>query len=343
MIHVKKMDTEESDVVIYGYFYYNSSMARAKSLKRKTLSKKKIHFLPPSSSYRLPLPLLIVISLSFFLFLIGVLIFSSFQNSGTKYAFSPNHKTQEINSYESKIIKKAQAEGIAVTATPVSAGYCLTVPILMYHHVQPLSEATKLGHAQLTVDRDIFEKQLQYLIDQTYTPITLDSLVKALREHTSVPDRSIVLTFDDGYIDMYTYVWPLLKKYNVIGNFMIPTGLLENKDYMTWKNVIEMSHDPHVSLYNHTWSHNALGQSDKERIDFELTMSTQDFVQHIGYMSTVFAYPYGSYSDQAIKELLSHGFTAAVTTEAGRVQCDSYLMKLKRDHVGNAPLSTYGL
>ena len=127
------------------------------------------------------------------------------------------------------------------------------------------------------------------------------------------------------------------------GNFMISTGLLENTDYMTWNQVKEMAENPLVSLYNHTWSHNGLGYSDKERIDFELDMSKQEFVNHLGHMSTVFAYPYGSYSDLAISELQSHGFTAAVTTEPGRIQCDSYLMLLKRDHVGNAPLWSYGL
>lgn len=316
-------------------------MTKAKSSGKTTRSKKKVHILPPSSRYRLPFPILIIFSAVFFLCLIGIIVALSFQTI-TQFAFSAADKTKEINSYESQFITKANAEEIP-TATPIPAGYCLSVPILMYHHVQPIAEATKLGHAPLTVDRDIFESQLAYLNDQKYTTITLDSLVKALQTHSSIPEKSIVLTFDDGYIDMYTYVFPLLKQYNIMGNFMIPTGLIENTDYMTWNQVKEISEDSHVSLYNHTWSHAALGQSTKEKIEFELTTSTQDFINHIGHMSNVFAYPYGSYSDMAIDALSSHGFTAAVTTEAGRVQCDSYLMKLKRDHVGNAQLSSYGL
>jgi peptidoglycan/xylan/chitin deacetylase (PgdA/CDA1 family) len=316
-------------------------MVKAAKSPGKKVSKKKIHFLPPSSQYRFPLPLLIFISLSFFLLLIGVIIFMSQQSKETQYAFSPETTTQKINQYENEFIKKVRAESL--TTLPHTSGYCLTVPILMYHHVQPLAEATKLGYAPLTVDKDVFERQLAYLIEQRYTTITLDSLVEALQNHKKIPERSIVLTFDDGYFDMYTYVFPLLKQYNLTGNFMISTGLLGNTDYMKWSQVKEMSNDSHVSLYNHTWSHNAVGQSDKERIDFELEMSTQDFVNNIGHMSTVFAYPYGSYSNLAIKELKAHGFTAAVTTEAGRLQCESTLMTLKRDHISNVPLSAYGL
>lgn len=321
-------------------------MAKATKKRSNVLYKRKRHFLPPSSPYRLPLSLLTLLSLSFFILLIGIIMVLSLKSKVSRYAFSPEYTTRKINLSGDSIIKKASAEASSSAEnviSPTPGAYCLDVPILMYHHVQPLAEAEKLGHAPLTVDRDIFEGQLAYLNEQHYTTITLDSLAKALQTHTSVPPRSIVLTFDDGYIDMYTYVFPLLKKYNIIGNFMISTGLLENTDYMTWDEVKEMSEDPHVFLYNHTWSHNELGKSDKERIDFELEMSKQEFIDHLGHMSNVMAYPYGSYNDLVIQELKAHGFTAAVTTEGGRLQCDSYLMKLKRDHAGNYPLSGYGL
>lgn len=314
----------------------------AKTKKAKVSARKKVHFLPPSSPYRLPITLLIAISISFFMLLMGYIIYSAHPSSDTEYTARSTERSVRKEGF----IEKVRAQDFLkprATATPIPAGYCLTVPILMYHHVQPLAEAAKLGHEQLTVDRDVFESQLAYLHDRKYTTITLDSLVEAIKNHTTVPENSIVLTFDDGYRDMYTYVFPLLKQYNMNGSFMISTGLLENTDYMTWANVIEMSKDSHVTLYNHTWSHAALGQISKEKIDFELTTSTTDFVNQLGHMSTVMAYPYGSYSTDAISVLKSHGFTAAVTTEPGRVQCDTYLMTLKRDHVGNAPLSSYGL
>lgn len=244
-------------------------------------------------------------------------------------------------------------ERIAPSPTPVTssepsqpaqvAPFCLTVPIILYHHVEPLAQAQKEGHAQLTVDSTYFDQQMNYLNQQGYHSISIGELVSALLSHHQLPPKSIAVTLDDGYIDDYQYGFMILKKYHIKGNFMIPTGLIMNPDYMTWDNVREIQHSDIGYIYNHTWSHAPLGEISKDKIDFELTTSQKQFQEQLGFQPNIFTYPYGSYSDLAIQELRSHGFIAALTTVAGRTQCDTNIMTLYREHIGNAPMSEYGL
>lgn len=225
-----------------------------------------------------------------------------------------------------------------------SAGdFCVDVPVVLYHHVQPLQEAQLLGHAQLTVDSEIFEKQMQYLVDHEYNAISADDLVTALLNHEELPQKSIVITIDDGYIDNYSYAFMMAKKYHLIMNFMVPSELIGKTDYMTWDHLKEMKDNPYARIYNHTASHAALGLLDKEKIDSELERSNKQFNDELGLAMTIFTYPYGSNSPLAVEELKSHGFVGAFTTMPGRKQCESEIMLLHRDHIGNAPLDEYGL
>lgn len=220
--------------------------------------------------------------------------------------------------------------------------FCMDVPILMYHHTQPLQMAELLGHAPLTVDSIIFDEQIRYLVQNGYTLLSADELISALQTHRQLPPKSVLITVDDGYEDNYTYAFMTAKKYKVIINFMIPTGLVDKPGYMTWDHVKEMEKSPYAKLYNHTWTHAELGPADREKIELEITTSQRDFEQQLGFKPNIFTYPYGSYSDLAIEVLKEQGFVAAFTTEGGTRQCQSTMMKLYRLHIGNEPLSGYG-
>lgn len=225
---------------------------------------------------------------------------------------------------------------------PASLGYCLNVPILLYHHIEPMSQASQEGHAKLTVDLAIFDQQMAYLSSRGYKTISAEDLVKALIAHQTVPAKSVVVTLDDGYSDAYTYAFPVFKKYNMIGNLMIPSGLLNNPGYLTWNQLKEMAQSGSIQVYNHTWSHAALGYATREKIEYELTTSQNQLQSNLGQKIDVFAYPYGSFSPLSIALLRQHGFIGGLSTQPGTLQCDSYIMTLKRNHIGNAPMSLYG-
>ena len=200
-----------------------------------------------------------------------------------------------------------------------------------------------MGHAQLTVVSKIFEEQMAYLVDHGYTAISAEDLVNALKTHEALPEKPIVITIDDGYIDNYTYAFMMAKKYNLIMNFMISTDLVGKHDYMTWDHLKEMTQSSVAKIYNHTASHAPIGLQSRGEIAGELSRSTDALLSNLDLDVRIFTYPYGSFSTVAVEMLERHGFVAAFTTVAGRKQCESQVMLLNRDHIGNAPLTEYGL
>lgn len=224
----------------------------------------------------------------------------------------------------------------------IRQSFCLRVPVLLYHHIEPIPLAQKEGHAQLTVDPAIFERQMKYLVDHGYQTISAEKLATALVNHAELP-KSVVVTIDDGYIDTYTYAFPIAKKYNITLNIMIPTGLIGNTGYLTWDNLHELNNSGMVNLYDHTWSHFSLPGGDLKKKEMEIMTGKQQLEEKLGKPQTIFTYPYGSYDGKTIEILKKNGFIAAFTTKHSFQQCDTYIYTLHRNHVGNAPLSSYGL
>lgn len=230
----------------------------------------------------------------------------------------------------------------ATVLKPSEKDFCLNVPILIYHHVQPLAEAQALGHAQLTVDSNIFDEQMNYLVSHGYTTISSDQVVNALLTHQQLPPKSIVVTLDDGYDDFYNYALPIAKKHNVTLDWMIPSGLINNPGYMTWDQLKEASQNSLIHIYNHTWSHAALGDASHEKIEQEVMTANNQLEANLGGKVTLFVYPYGSFGPGVIGFLKDHGFVGGISTINGTMQCESYVMTLHRTHIGNAPLNSYG-
>lgn len=228
------------------------------------------------------------------------------------------------------------------TTYPPKGYHCVNVPILMYHHVQPLEEAATLGHAALTVDRDVFAKQMQYLADRGYTVTTLRVLSDYFDGKATLPKKPIILTFDDAYDDFYTYAVPILASHNFKSDLFVPTGLMENPGYLTWEHV-KNSKEQGVEIGHHTWSHANIARNDDTFFHQELDIATQQLVEHGYGPVTVFAYPYGSHNGHDIVELIKRGFTIAVTTLPGNTQCKEDRLALHRTRVGNSSLSAYGL
>lgn len=221
-------------------------------------------------------------------------------------------------------------------------GFCLNVPVILYHHIEPYGIAKAEGHAQLTVDDIFFEQHIKYLVENGYNLISAEELVLALINKTQLPEKSIVVTIDDGYLDNYIYAFPIAKKYNTKINIMLSTGLVENKGYLTWGNVKEMADTGIVYFYNHTWSHFALPNGDKAKMEQEVSFAKKQ-LEDAGIKGNILTYPYGAVNEVAIEVLKNNGYVGAFTTKPSFLQCDYDIFRLKRNHIGNAPLSSYGL
>jgi peptidoglycan/xylan/chitin deacetylase (PgdA/CDA1 family) len=221
--------------------------------------------------------------------------------------------------------------------------FCLRVPVLLYHHIQPLDKATAGGYKNLTVSPEFFEQQMQYLSNNGYTTYSAFDLGQALFLGQNLPGKPIVVTIDDGYSDVYSYAYPIAKKYNIKLSLMIPTGLIGNPGFLTWENLREMTSSGLVSAYDHTWSHYPMPRGNDAKDQSEILTAKKQLEEHLGGTVNIFAYPYGSWDNRIVKLLRGDGFIAAYSTMHGFLQCRSFIMGLHRNHIGNAPLSAYGL
>lgn len=275
--------------------------------------------------------------------LVTVLIFAF----GILVEFSPrdSHQTES-----SSLHKEASKSATLLLPSPtptikpiVYAGFCQNVPILLYHHIQPQDLARARGQLSLTVDNTTFESQMKYLVDTGYQTFSAEELAKALINHQKLPTKSIVITLDDGYEDVYTYAYPLLYKYQLKASLMIPTGLLGNPGYLSWDELKRMVDSGFIFAYDHTWSHTSLVFLTDEKAKQEILTAKQQLEEHLGKPVNIFAYPYGSENQKIINILNQNSFVAALSTTPGTTQCDSNIWSLHRLRIGNAPLSTYGL
>lgn len=230
------------------------------------------------------------------------------------------------------------------TPTPIPLiGYCLNVPVLFYHHVQPQNQAIEKGQTSFSVDNGVFDQQMAYLVSSGYTTITARVLVDALRSKTQLPSKSLLVTLDDGYKDIFDYAYPIFQKYHITANLLIPTGLLGGSDYMSWGQLKEMKNSGLIYLIDHSWSHYSVNYGSTDKIKYEINTARQQLQDNTGQIVDIFGYPYGGFDDLSISVLKQEGFTGAFSTIFGDVQCDSFIMALHRRRIGNSPLSYYGL
>lgn len=238
-----------------------------------------------------------------------------------------------------------------VTPTPASAptpvpltGYCLKVPVLMYHHIQPEDIAKSLGQTSLTVDSGVFDQQMAYLAANGYTPIWANELINALINHAGLSGKPVLVTFDDGYANNDNYALPVLRKYNIKANLMLASGLVgSNPDMLTWSQVNDMKGSGLIYITNHTWSHWSISKGPQDKIESEIDTAQTQIQQYTGQTVNIFTYPYGSFNNNAIETLQRKGYIGAFSEIPGQYQCDSFIMTLHRTRIGNSSLASYGL
>ncbi|MFH1754316.1 MAG: polysaccharide deacetylase family protein, partial [Candidatus Latescibacterota bacterium] len=100
------------------------------------------------------------------------------------------------------------------------------VPVVMYHSVGRLLADWQWA-PKLTIPKAVFEDHLKWLVKSGYRTVGLDELHAHVSGISALPARSVVLTFDDGYADNWTYVTPLLKKYGLCGTILVLTDFVQ--------------------------------------------------------------------------------------------------------------------
>ena len=214
------------------------------------------------------------------------------------------------------------------------------VPILMYHHISDNSRwPDDTRKKRLAVQPEQFAEQLDYLRRAGYTTISLDDLVAALRTGASLPDKPVILTFDDGYKDFYATAYPLLQRYSAKATIFIITGRVGNPDHMSWDDLRELAASPLITVGAHTRHHPQLAKLKPERSLEELGRSKTDLETNLHITVRHLSYPSGSYNKTTIEQAGKLGFVTAVTVRYGITERAEKLLELPRVFVnGGTPL-----
>jgi peptidoglycan/xylan/chitin deacetylase (PgdA/CDA1 family) len=217
------------------------------------------------------------------------------------------------------------------------------VPILMYHYVGELPADADVYRRDLTVSAEAFEAQLQYLAQAGYHTISLIDLHRLLTEGRPLPDKPVVLTFDDGYRDAYTVVFPLLQEYGFLGTFFVlaTPAHFENPNHLTWAMMAEMARAG-MSIQGHGRDHVDLRGCSYDFLVYQLLGVKEAVEYHTGQPVVFFCYPSGQYDQRVIAVLESAGYWGGVTTEHGRVHTREDLFTLDRIRIrGTDSLETF--
>jgi hypothetical protein len=160
----------------------------------------------------------------------------------------------------------------------------ISVPVFMYHSVGIVNKSWHWS--ELTIDYRVFERQLQFLKKRNYNTIHLNDLYDHLYHAKAIPEKSVILTFDDGYADNYIFLYPLLKKYGFKGTIFVnpefvdpraecrkmlfDTGFIMESDFsgfLSWAEMLEMEKDGTIDIQSHALTHTWYPVSN-EIIDF---------------------------------------------------------------------------
>jgi peptidoglycan/xylan/chitin deacetylase (PgdA/CDA1 family) len=212
-------------------------------------------------------------------------------------------------------------ESIVNEPMPTPSGvysWTLKVPILMYHYVSEPPPGSDIYRVDLSVAPDAFRQQMAHLRDSGYTPVDLYDLSTAIVAHTELPEKPIIITFDDGYLDNYENAFPVLQEFGFKGTFFVVTEFIDSgrEGYMTWEMIEEMSRAGH-RIESHSRTHPDLTTKSRDGLIWEILGSQETLTAHIGYKPRYFCYPGGTYNDETIRILKELDFWGAVTTENG--------------------------
>ena len=209
--------------------------------------------------------------------------------------------------------------------------------ILAYHHVaDDTPSSTSISPAQ-------FRRHLEYLRDNGFTVIGLDTLISSLRSGRQLPDRAVAISFDDGYISIYEQAFPMLQTFDYPFSLFLSTQPINDgqSNYMSWQQIREMT-DAGVVIGNHMIDHpymleNKQGESDQQRLQRlrqELLQAEQTILKQTGQSHRYLAYPYGEY-DAAIKAMLSELGFVGLAQNSGAVSSHSDFLALPRFPLGS--------
>lgn len=227
--------------------------------------------------------------------------------------------------------------GVNESITVMSDNEGIDLPVIMYHSIlRDESRSGKYVITPQTLDNDI-----KYLHSQGFTTVSAAQVIDCAENGEPLPEKPVMLTFDDGCYNNLFYAVPILKDNNARGIFSIVGAYTDeytasgdvnpNYSYLRWEDVYEMYVSENCEIANHSYDFHSRsterngakkrsGESAEEykMIFEEDTRRMQEACfENCGFYPVVYAYPYGLYSEESLDVLKEMGFKMTLSCEEG--------------------------
>lgn len=203
--------------------------------------------------------------------------------------------------------------------------------VIMYHSIYAETPS------EYAVSPEQVEADLRWLKDNNYTTVTAEQLIAYTRYGGDLPEKSVMITLDDGFYNNLSVLVPLLEKYDMTALISVVGTYTDNdaaKDphepkysYLTWNDIRELSCSQRIELGNHTYDMHSLhgtrvgcakneGESEeayRSILTEDIELLQDEFRQNIGYAPVVFAYPFGNVSRESLPVIRDCGFLMTLT------------------------------
>lgn len=191
------------------------------------------------------------------------------------------------------------------------------VPILCYHNIRDWKESDSKTMRDYIVPINTFKEQMKMLADSGYKTILPEQLYNYLLNGVEIPEKSVMITFDDTDVDQFTDAKPELDKYGFKGVFFIMTVAIGKPNYMTKDQIKQLSDEGHT-IGSHTYDHQNVKKYGEKEWKEQIEKPTEKLKSITGKPVEYFAYPFGLWNTEGIQPLKDRGMLAAFQLSAKR-------------------------
>ena len=206
---------------------------------------------------------------------------------------------------------------VILSKTKKSKNANVKIPILLYHDFVTTVPDSDPDNFNYINTPQSYEENIKVLLENGYTFISFQELNDANNGKISLPEKPILVTFDDGYASNYEYIFPILKKYNVKVSIFVVTDKIgkevDGKKYLSWEQCREMQDSGLVEIFNHSKRHVFYDKLPVRQIRDDVIESYKIIEEKLGSKNLkVFAYPYGAYTKETVWTLKLNGMDMQV-------------------------------
>ncbi len=197
------------------------------------------------------------------------------------------------------------------TPTPIPEAERRFVPVFSYHHVRDWEHADTEDDRAYIMPPSKLEAQLNYLHENGYQAVTAEQVAAYYASGRPLPDKPVMLSFDDNVDNQYTSAVPLLKKYGLNATFFVMTVTIDKENFMTGEQLKELDGEG-FDIQPHTWDHRMVTEYETEA-DWQqqIVEPKKTLEELLGHPTQYFAYPFGVYDARAAGKLKDYGYKAA--------------------------------